>query len=217
MIKILILALMVLSMAACSSSDDVGRSVFWDNDGDVRGADARADITERDFAKLVSMNEAVVVVEITDIQQTERLGRLPVTVTAEDPSDQPMLDRNNAEMADLPTSTTYLAKVQEWIKGTGGDEINISASGGSFSDGTLDFVDGFFLLEPGRRYLLLLSKNQDGVYSCCWSRAGFELTEGVKVLNHPDTRDLEHFEQMSVEEFEAYVAGLVSSGMDSSN
>lgn len=76
------------------------------------------------------------------------------------------------------------------------------------NDGSLSFIDGFFLPEEGRTYLVVLYKDTEDRYRCCWARQNFDLTEGVKVLNHPFTRDLEGLEGMPVDSFVAYMKDL---------
>ena len=83
-------------------------------------------------------------------------------------------------------------------------------------DGTISrdqaiFPDGMFLLEPGRTYLLLLDKSESGEYQYGPAFGAFDLTGGVHVLNHPLTRDIEYYEEMSVDDFVAYVKGLADS------
>jgi hypothetical protein len=118
-----------------------------------------------------------------------------------------------------PEQTTYAAKVKEWIQGSGSVEVLIVGPGGlgdiEGPDGKISrnqpiFPDGMFLLEPGRTYLLLLDKTEGDAYEYGLAFSAFDLTGGVHVLNHPLTRDIESYEDMSVDEFVSYVKGLAT-------
>lgn len=184
-------------------------SAFWDNASDVRGHDTLTIVEERELPVLVKLADAVVVVEITDVEDVVRTGPWPNPVQVEDASDKADLERDENVFADVPLATTYGAKVAEWVKGSGEATMSVVESGGLTSDGTPIFDDGSFLLEPGRKYLLLLYRNAQGDYQFSgWARWGFDLTDGVKVMNHPDTRDLEYLESESVDEFISYVRSL---------
>jgi hypothetical protein len=186
--------------------------LFWDGSGDVRGGDTLAAYQIRDLPGLLKIYDAAVVVHVTGIESVKRDGPLPNKVYPEDPADQARLDAYAAAEADMPSLTTYEGEVQTWLKGSGEAKISIVAPGGLTSDGQAIFPDEMFLLEPGRTYLLLLDKNDTGAYEYGPAREAFDLTGGVHVLNHPDTRDLEYFESMSVEDFVSYVKQLATAG-----
>ena len=92
--------------------------------------------------------------------------------------------------------TTYRIGIDQWLKGSGGQEILITNSGGITPDGPI-FFDGDFLLEPGRKYVMALVPKGgmpgDGVYTRRGgSRGTFEVTDDfVHVLNHPLADDLQ--------------------------
>jgi hypothetical protein len=91
--------------------------------------------------------------------------------------------------------TTYVANVEQWIKGAGGGHIMIAWWGGVKAGG-LRFTDGGFLPQPGRRYLLLLSRKTPdlpgpGEFETTGA-AGYEVTDGlVHVVNHSLWQDLQ--------------------------
>lgn len=113
--------------------------------------------------------------------------------------------------------TTYRAHVEQWVKGSGGDEIMITWWGGMTPEGPRLF-DGAFLPQKGRKYLLLLgerSADSPGIgdfFTMGFGRGSFEVTDGaVHVLNHPLTRKLqEQFGGMPLEEFVDVLRGYVT-------
>jgi hypothetical protein len=111
--------------------------------------------------------------------------------------------------------TTYRASVQQWVKGTGPDEILIAWWGGGTPDG-LDFYDGGFLPQVGRKYLLLLSRKSPdlpgpGEYETAGD-AGYEVTDGrVHVVNNPLWQDLQaKYGGMPVGDFVAVLQGFLA-------
>lgn len=213
-------ALVIVLLIGCGGAeDDTTRSPFWDTSGDVRGAEVAQNWETRDLPGLLKIYDAAAVVEVTDITEVKRQVAPENPIVAEDPADQAELDRNTRNFLATPERTTYLAKVGEWIQGSGPDEVSIVGGGGLADiegpDGTVSrnqtiFPDGMFLLEPGRTYLLLLDKTEAGAFEYGPAFSAFDLTGGVHVLNHPLTRDIESYEEMSVDDFVAYVRGLAA-------
>lgn len=150
--------------------------------------------------------------KVTGIEDVEFPSADRSNIIYADPADKERDERLDKILDSRPTDTTYSAKVESWIKGSGDSTLLVRAIGGvSTYDGSPFFLDGYFLLEPGRSYLLVLHWDEvQGVYQLDTARRGFDITAGVSVLNHPDTRDLEYFEEMSVDDFVAYVRSLAS-------
>lgn len=218
-----LLAPLITLALACADDGTASTSVFWDGEGDVRGGEAFQNWETRDLPGLLKIHDAAVVVDVTDITEVERQDTGDVPVTAENPADQAELDRHMRNFLATPEQTTYAAKVKEWIQGSGSDEVSIIGGGGLADvegpDGTISrdqpiFPDGMFLLEPGRTYLLLLHKTEAGAYEYGLAFSAFDLTGGVHVLNHPLTRDIEYYEEMSVDDFVSYVRGLAAAKSD---
>lgn len=204
------IAVALLLTTGCTSGPSEANSEFWDADGEVHGPVDSLVVTHiSDFGGLAGAADAIVVVRVDAIEETTRQGEIPGDITAEDPEFEDDLAFIEEELGDNPLSTTYSATVEQWLKGDGSDEISIRNFGGLTSRGDAVFIDGYFLLEPGREYILLLNENGDSLYTHGNARRGFDITDGVvKVLNNPQTADLEHFERQSVDEFIEYVASL---------
>lgn len=215
--KAVTVSCLVLLLSSCgaddSNSSTSGSSYFWDGSGDVHGSPAFAFYPERELSAIIASADLVAVLEITEIQSVKRSGFLPETPIFLDPADEKEFESFAPIAADAPESTFYSATVEESLKGSGSGKIKIRGSGGLYSDGTPSFTDGDFLLEPGRRYVLALFLDNSGeFYTFSGARSGFDLTAGVKVLNHPDTRDLEPLEGLSEQAFVEYVRQLTNSG-----
>jgi hypothetical protein len=209
-----LLVLIGLTVTACSSADGQAQSPFWDGTEDAQGAAVLVGPSTRTTEELLQLAEGIALVRVNSIQSENPQATL-VSIVAEDTNDQWQIDRAEQIVSDVPSSTTYSATVESWIKGTGQKEILIEAFGGFDSKGDSHFADGWFLLEPGRTYLLsLYTESGDGVGNFYYmsARTSFDLTDGVKVLNHPSTRDIEHFEDMSVDDFVSYVRELTTDG-----
>ncbi|MEO8458406.1 MAG: helix-turn-helix transcriptional regulator [Chloroflexota bacterium] len=191
---------------ASSTGDGPGQSIFWDGTGDVHGVGdvSFTDITLEENAALAP---AIATVRIDSLSSVELPSYDDSNVIYEDPADRARIEQVNKILASLPIHTTYEGKVGSWIKGSGEETLQITGFGGvSTLDGSMRFADGSFLLEPGRTYLLFLYRDSvDGHLFYGSAREAFDLTDGVKVLNSQFTRDLEHFEQMSVDDFVDYV------------
>jgi hypothetical protein len=207
MFKLGLLAMIPLFLLACGGSDGQ-ESVFFDGDGDVHGREVLFRFTSHELSDAISQSDAIVVVEVSGIQGSQAAGPLPLDIVVQNPNDQERYDRFAAAAAAAPVATTYRGTVETWIKGSGSSTVEIRGAGGVTSEGERYFFDGHFLLEPGRKYLLLLTQDDRGAYWYGHARGGYDVTDGVKVMNHPDTRDLEEFEKMSVAELVNYVKEL---------
>jgi hypothetical protein len=228
--KVLLLSMvavvvMTLALVACSR-DTESRSLFWDTTDDVRGGDAFMTYETRDLPGLLKIFDAAFVVKVSGIQEVKREGPWTSPVFAEDAADQATLDWHMRISANLPVQTTYSGEVLAWLQGSGPEKISLVIAGGLADieqpDGTVSrnqpiFPDGMFLLEPGRTYLLLADRTDSGAYEYGRVREAFDLTGGVHVLNHPLTRDIEHYEDMSVDDFIAYVKGLADANSVAGN
>jgi hypothetical protein len=224
--KALILAIPLVGFALACTSGQGSKSVFWDATGDVRGGDAFMIWETRDLPGLLKIYDAAVVVNVTEITEVKRQDTSLNSITVENPADQAELERHMRNFANMPEQTTYSGEVQTWLQGSGPEKISLVVAGGLTDqegpDGSISrnqpiFPDGMFLLEPGRTYLLLLSKTETGAYEYGLAFAAFDLTGGVHVLNHPLTRDIEHYEDMSVDDFIAYVKGLADANSVAGN
>jgi hypothetical protein len=180
----------------------------------VRGSDAFVSFTSLTFDQSVQRADAVVTVRVDGIHDTELPTVDRSNYIYQDPPDKVRDEQSNQILDSLPIHTTYSGKVESWIKGSGDSALLVRGIGGVSSfTGMSSYPDGYFLLEPGRMYLLLLYVDSvDGHYFYGSAREAFDLTDGVKVLNHPITRDLEHFEDMSVDDFVSYVRQLGKAG-----
>jgi hypothetical protein len=117
--------------------------------------------------------------------------------------------------------STYRAKAEQWVKGAGPSEFLVTELGGVSPVhpelGPI-FFNGDFLLESGRKYVLLLWEKSSespgtGQYlSGAGGRGWFEVTDGlVHVLNHPLTQDLqEEFGGMPLADFVQVLRGYVA-------
>jgi hypothetical protein len=213
--RLLIVLPLVATTVACGSSGQTA-SPFWDASGDVRGSEAIYSSTS-DLSKKIEWADAAVVLEVTGVESIATAGPIG-PVLAEDPADQARVDAIEGFGEDYPRFTTYKASVQRWLKGGGASTISIIGAGGYMaSTKQWVFLDGMFLLEPGRTYLLLLQETPSGDWLYGQATGAFDLTGGVHVLNHPITRDLERLEQMSVEDFTTYVTSLVDTAGSASS
>jgi hypothetical protein len=212
MIRALCLSVAVIAIIGCTTgSDEKSSSVFWDSTGDVIGLSGEPMVyATRDLASLVGKADAVVVGRVDG--ETSRELASPFVV------DQPLTSeaaenvaKLSGALVDTPMSTTSTMSVSRWLSGEGPDKIEVMTHGGFMSDGLPFFLDGTFLLEQGRTYLLALYRDRNGIYVAGSARTGFDLTEGVKVLNYPDTRDLDYLEDHSVNEFVTYIESLLKS------
>lgn len=209
MLRVL-LTLGIASVAvACGSGESTMESAFWDTEDDVRGSPGLGIYVTRELEGILELSDGVAIVRVEAVSDVRVAGPLsePVSVDKEARED---FERFAAAAASAPTNSTYTAEVKEWIKGGGEKGIRLHGLGGLAADGTPHFIDGYFLLEPGRTCLLGLTKDDGGEYHYGSARSAFDLTDGVKVLNNPDTRDLEHYEEMSVDEFVEHISSLVS-------
>ncbi len=155
---------------------------------------------------VVSRADAVVVAEITDV--VDIIGR-----TQPAPPNFPV-----AQVEDYPL-TIYSARVEQWIKGSGADEILIAQFGGVSASGPR-FTDGDFLLQRGRRYVVaLMDKDKlEGIPGTVdYVKRGlgfgaFEVTDGyVHVLNNPLTQELQgEFGGMPLREFVGILRDFVA-------
>lgn len=191
-----VLGLLVACSSVQSDESPSSPSLFWDTEGDVRGMECLTRFFAWELGDIVAKSDAVAVVRVSEIADVTRVG-IPAVPTIEgDDSTRAKLESIEEAAADMPTNTTYRAEVEEWIDGTGSNELMIRDFGGRLTDGTPVFCDLQFLLEPDRTYLLSLSQGDDGVYTTSFARGSFDVTDGVKVLNNPRTRDLEHLEEI---------------------
>jgi hypothetical protein len=121
--------------------------------------------------------------------------------------------------------TTYRAHVEQWVKSSGGAEILIAGYGGIVTETELGqlgpgphFIDGDFLLEPGRRYVLLMKDKpasipaQGDYITSYGGRGGFEVTDGyVHVLNHYIADKVRWASGLTTEEFVDVLEGYLAS------
>ena len=136
------------------------------------------------FPGLVAAAEAVVLADLIEVADvTTPIQPAPPNVPAEVIQGTPV--------------TTYRASVAQWLKGDGNEEILIGQSGAITPAGPV-FTDGDFLLQPGRRYVLLLTTlpfsppGPGELFPVALGRSMFEVTDGfVHVLNNPITTDLQ--------------------------
>lgn len=208
--RFLLVTLLLLFLAACeSTSEPDSPSTFWESKGDVvSGAQGLVLGAERDFPELVHSSAAIVAVNISGIESTTLPQPVPDDVAVGEPETQLMIEEMARVRDSTPMTTTYRGTVSDWILGDGPPELLITGFGGVGAEGNEFFIDGSFLLESGRRYLLFLTED-GGDYYYHTARTSFDLTSGVYVLNHPDTRDLEDFENFSPSEFINHVGEVV--------
>jgi hypothetical protein len=195
----------LLLTVACGDSADTGR--YIDDEASVGGSAQGLWGFPGDGSlhAIVADSEAVVlgeVVEVVGVAYTGPHDLLPEGLSEE-----------NAESwrRGFPT-TTYRIRVDRWLKGSGTAEISVSSTGGITPDGPM-FVDGDFLLEPGRKYVMALDPTPpralgDGEYARKGgSRGAFEVTDGyVHVLNDPITQEIqEQYNGMPLDDFVALV------------
>ena len=173
----------------------------------VQGAAGQA---LRDFpgdgslAAFVARSDAVIVGEVVEIVDL-------FISTSSAPPNWPVAEIEN------PPWSTYRVRVDQWLKGSGSAEILVGRFGGITPSGPY-FLDGDFLLEPARSYVLILLNKQavepgPGQYTSYTSgRGGFEVTDGfVHVLNHPLTQDLqEQYGGMPLADFMQLLEGLIA-------
>jgi hypothetical protein len=194
----------LLAATACGGSADTGR--YIDDEPSVGGGlpGLWGFPGDGSLHAIVAEVDAVVVGEVVEV----------VGVVYSGPDDPPEgLSEEAAESwrRGFPT-TTYRIRVDRWLKGSGTAEISVSSTGGITPDGPM-FVDGDFLLEPGRKYVMALDPTPpralgDGEYARKGgSRGAFEVTDGyVHVLNHPITQEIqEQYNGMPLDDFVALV------------
>ena len=156
------------------------------------------------LAAFVAYADAVVVGEVTEVTDV-------VISTSPAPPNWPVSEVDN------PPWTTYRVRVDQWLKGSEGAEILVGQSGGMTPYGPY-FFDGDFLLEPGRKYVLILVDRHPlqpgpGKFAAgVTGRSGFEVTDGsVHVLNHPIAQELQtQFGGMPLQEFVGVLRGYVA-------
>jgi len=160
------------------------------------------------LADIAGASEAVVVVEVIEVVGVEYSGPYDV------PEWMPAAIAESWSRG-LPY-TTYRLGVDRWLKGAGGQEILITDGGGITPDGPI-FMDGDFLVEAGRKYVMALAPNVGmpgaGQYTRrAGSRGTFEVTDGfVHVLNHPIAEDLqEQYGGMALADFVQVLEGFVA-------
>ncbi len=160
------------------------------------------------LAAIVGASDAVVVAEVIEVVGVEYSGPYDV------PESIPAAIAESWSRG-LPY-TTYRVRVDQWLKGSGGQEILITDFGGIMEDVPF-FIDGDFLLETGRKYVMTLEPNRgmpgDGQYTRNGgSRGTFEVTDGfVHVLNHPLAEDLQdQYGGMPLADFLEVLEGYVA-------
>jgi hypothetical protein len=202
----------LVAFAVACGSEARAQSQFWDTNADVVGQswDFFNPNVKPSLDELIKQSDVVVTVRIADIHDVELPDTDYSNIIYPDPSIKAYYEQQNKVVDAIPLATTYSGEVDSWIKGSGDSSILVRSSGGiSAYDGTVVFFDGYFLLEPGRSYLLFLYWDTDQeIYQLGSARESFDITDGVKVLNHPYTSDLEHLEDMSVDDFVSYVKQL---------
>ena len=170
-----------------------GPSVYWNLIGDGS------------LHAHVDAAEAVAVVAVTDVVSVDYYHS-PMPPGIE-------LPKEGFPQEGIP-ATTYSASVEQWLKGGGPDQVLISQGGGpSERTGKPIVFDGTFLLQPGRRYLLLLGGITKGEYQPLYGgRGAFEVTDGfVHVLNHPNAGAFqEQYSGMPLDGFVALVNTYVA-------
>ena len=200
--------------AACGGEADEPTGGFIDSKPYRGSTEAMWDFPgDGSLAALVTAGEAVVVAEVIEV----------VGVEYNEPSTAPVPEGMDPEFVERWRLgwlyTTYRVAVEQWLKSDGPAEILITDVGGMTVDGAIH-LDGDFLLEEGRRYLMTLVLNMgahpgEGQYSRPGgSRGTFEVTDGfVHVLNHPMAEDLEElYGGMALAEFVQVVEGFVEEG-----
>jgi hypothetical protein len=110
----------------------------------ITGSEASFTSVRGGLPGVVSRADAIVVAEIVNI----------VDVTVSTMPAEPNWPWPTAEL-EVGRLTTYSGRVEQWLKGSGPDEVLITGFGGITESGA-NFVDGDFLLDPGRRYVLAL-------------------------------------------------------------
>jgi hypothetical protein len=204
--------LLLLVAAACGSGG-AAPSVFWDTDKNVAGKEFFGYVNPLSLSEMVGYADAIVTVRVTDAASVEfpQVDRSNAFYRSD--SERAQAEHSNEILDSIPLSTTYEADVDSWIKGAGDSQLQIRSAGGiSAYDGSPQFFDGFFLLEPGRSYLLILNWDEaQRSWQLGPAREGFDITHGVKVMNHSTTADLEYLEKMSVDELVAEIASLAKS------
>jgi hypothetical protein len=211
----------LLFMVACgaTNTDSGAPSQFWDGTDDVHGADALVSFTGLSFEESASAAKAIVVIHIDGIHDVELLKGDDTNIIYESAADKARAQEDNEKLGSLPIHTTYSGTVKSWIKGNGESNLLVRGLGGVSSlDGATHYPDAHFLLEPGRTYLLFLYVDSvDGKYFYGSAREGFDLTHGVKVMNSPYTRDLEHLEGLSIDDFVSYVRQVANTAKSGTN
>ncbi len=113
---------------------------------------------------------------------------------------------------------TYTAAVEQWVKGTAAGQILVTDVAVHEGQVLYPLASGTFLLQPGRKYFLLLATKPpdtpgQGQYLLMGSgRAGFEVTDGfVHVLNDPIAQDLQQqFGGLPLQQFVDIIKGYVA-------
>lgn len=164
------------------------------------------------LAAIAADVDAIVVLEVTEIVDM-------IIPTRPAPEGWPVASLEG------PPWTTYRVRVHQWIKASGGEEILITQYGGIITETELGhippgpyFLDGDFLLQPDRKYVLLMKEKPPGIpgqgdyITSYGGRGGFEVTDGyVHVLNNPIAVGLDWASGLTTEEFVDVLAGYLVS------
>ncbi len=194
-------------------SGDLRESPFWDAlEGYKGGAPATYPVWRMpsfdemyDEAALVVVGRPVAIVgrenqEPPDLRREDVVG----PSEAEEEEFWQRFQQFQGAVSQAPDSTGFRVDVQRWLKGSSPPTITVKQGGGWLADGTPYVVDGDFLLEIGRTYLMVLRPLSDpAVYARVWdSRGGFDVTRGtIRVYKSVLTQDLKYLEGLTVDEF----------------
>ena len=209
-IAALLLVATLVIVAACGSDDDPGQSQFWDANKEILGNQWDFPGPGLSLAENVEYADAIVTVRVNENANVE-LPSHDTEIFYADPADRAR-EEDYINRLEHPSGTTYEGTVRSWIKGSGDGTIRINTIGGvNPKNGAVFFLDQYFLLEPQRTYLLLLHWDPTRqVYQLGDARNSFDITDGVKVLNHPFSHNLDYLETLSVDEFVARIEELAA-------
>ena len=178
-----LLVLPVLVLAVACGSETYAQSQFWDSKVEVRGNpwDFFDPSQRPSLAEFVQESDIIVTVRIGAIHDVEMPSSDHSNIIYADPDQKARSEQSDKILDGIPISTTYSGQVDTWIKGSGDSSLLVRTIGGvSAYDGSAFFLDGFFLLEPGRSYLLILHWDPGlGVYDLGLARSSFDITDGV--------------------------------------